>query len=396
MPSLNHIAQLKDQPKKDTGKSAPIVNRVTNISEAERMASDAFLDKQLPALPRSTSQVIGTLEHASCREFALTINESLQRTYPDTYNAITAGEMVKEAKNLLLQPWKIPGGLAGIPSILEAWYANRSYANQETTASTVGTKDLGDKVIQLATVLGLNLNTENLTRDAADLIENIRAVLKDKSILILGDDIGGFNEVLTRTFGANCTSIELNSLKVWIAKNGTATEDKNPVNIHRGNIWDLTETSSSLSVLLEQGSYDAIVSWFVFNRGSGADVMPQWEENTELSNDIVRRSEELSQQLVTKSEVEKPGPKFKYQRQNSKFGKVYTQAINDLSLDYFLAKSKWLLKPGGAQLHMRTTSVPAGKHTSHLRQSDSIGNYTYQPTNHQVTGLEDSLFTFET
>ncbi|MEK7540906.1 MAG: class I SAM-dependent methyltransferase [Patescibacteria group bacterium] len=107
---------------------------------------------------------------------------------------------------------------------------------------------------------------------AEEDINVIETQLKDKKILILGDDTGSFSEILN-SFGAKVIGIEIDKAKVAVAHSGVLSEKSEPQEqVIHGDIGDLTDEASDLYKKLEQsGPFDIIYSHAVFNGGSGIE-----------------------------------------------------------------------------------------------------------------------------
>lgn len=103
-------------------------------------------------------------------------------------------------------------------------------------------------------------------------IDEIEVQLKDKKILILGDDTGSFSEIL-KSFGAKVIGIEIDKTKVAVAQSGVLSENGEPQEqVIQGDIGDLTDDASDLYKKFEQfGPFDIIYSHAVFNGGSGIE-----------------------------------------------------------------------------------------------------------------------------
>ena len=133
-------------------------------------------------------------------------------------------------------------------------------------------------------------------------IENLKEILKDKKILVLGDDTGSLSEVL-RQYGAESYGIEIDKFKILIAHSGIFAKNGNPqLQVIEGDLGTLfkgkdKETLDEFSLkypeekiqsliiankkerklmekLKELGPFDMIVSDNVFNFGSGIEKVP--------------------------------------------------------------------------------------------------------------------------
>lgn len=108
--------------------------------------------------------------------------------------------------------------------------------------------------------------------DEQDPINDIKKNLARKKILVLGDDIGSLSEIL-RFYGAESYGIEYKKFDVLVGHSGILTENGIPQNsLLEGNIADLFKDDTELFKQLQKlGSFDAIVSFSVFNDGSGVE-----------------------------------------------------------------------------------------------------------------------------
>ncbi len=108
--------------------------------------------------------------------------------------------------------------------------------------------------------------------DEKDAMDEIERELKDKKILILGDDTGSLSEVLN-SLGAKAIGIEVNKNKVDTAHSGILSEDGKPQDqVILGDIGDLADNTSELyKKMVASGPFDIIYSWAVFNGGSGIE-----------------------------------------------------------------------------------------------------------------------------
>ena len=79
------------------------------------------------------------------------------------------------------------------------------------------------------------------------VVEQIKTEIQNKKILILGDDVGSFSEVLS-SFGASVIGIEIDPLKIAIAHSGFFSEDGSSQDqVIAGDIADLAYPDSQLS-----------------------------------------------------------------------------------------------------------------------------------------------------
>jgi hypothetical protein len=125
-----------------------------------------------------------------------------------------------------------------------------------------------------------------------DVLDDIKIQLKDKKILILGDDSGSFSEILNY-FGANAIGIEYDQLKVLAAHSGIFSESKSPqMQVIGGDIFELTGSDSDLyKKINECGPFDIVYSRAVFNRGSGIE---EAIEKYQQKNNITGRRNEIN------------------------------------------------------------------------------------------------------
>lgn len=109
--------------------------------------------------------------------------------------------------------------------------------------------------------------------ESGDPVGELREILKNRKILVLGDDTGSFSEVLQR-YGVEAYGIEFDPLRVAVGHMGIVAEDGQPqTQLMRGNIKDIADPTSELfQTLQEKGPFDVIFSTGVFNSGSGVEA----------------------------------------------------------------------------------------------------------------------------
>ncbi len=111
---------------------------------------------------------------------------------------------------------------------------------------------------------------QNKVLDEKVSLNDVSEILKEKKVLVLGDDTGSLSEVLNK-LGANAYGVEIDTDKVKIAHSGLLSEELEPQNqVIQGNLWDIQNINSALYKTLQQyGPFDVIYSSAVINGGSG-------------------------------------------------------------------------------------------------------------------------------
>lgn len=106
---------------------------------------------------------------------------------------------------------------------------------------------------------------------AEDTVSDLKEQLKNKKILILGDDTGSLSETLN-LFGAIAVGIEYDKFKVLLARAGVFSEHGPQNQVILGDLGDLTDEQSGLYKKIQDlGPFDVIFSEAVFNGGSGVE-----------------------------------------------------------------------------------------------------------------------------
>lgn len=173
------------------------------------------------------------------------VEEYLKSVFPKTYKPVTL-------KNL------IELGLGKRFNSLEDNFKIHYWHNK---------KDKSSFLLSLATLFGPNYSP--IQPDKA--LETIRKRLVGRKILSLGDDTGSFSEILQH-FGCHTLGIEFDKDKVALAHTGKLSEDGRPrLDIIQGDIWELLLPESALATSLKSYKFDAIVSYALFNGGSGGE-----------------------------------------------------------------------------------------------------------------------------
>ncbi|MSU55471.1 MAG: class I SAM-dependent methyltransferase [Candidatus Taylorbacteria bacterium] len=127
--------------------------------------------------------------------------------------------------------------------------------------------------------------------DVSKPLEELKAVLSGKKILIIGDDHGSLSEIL-KILGADVCGVEYSKEKVDIAHSGVQAESHQPqMQVIQGDAWDLADSQAALYKEIEQhGPYDMIYSYAVLNGGSGF-VEGKWDkyvDQKEYDNEVIK------------------------------------------------------------------------------------------------------------
>lgn len=119
---------------------------------------------------------------------------------------------------------------------------------------------------------GSRLDKDHLERD-------LRDSLVGKKILVLGDDSGSLSEIFG-FYGAKCYGVEYDEFKILVAQSGILSENGKPQKqVMLGNIADLfLENSDLKKKLMRLRPFDLIVSYAVFNTGSGIEKLIPYDE----------------------------------------------------------------------------------------------------------------------
>jgi hypothetical protein len=135
-----------------------------------------------------------------------------------------------------------------------------------------GQNDCADRVSLLAT--GIKGEALQAVSESQARIDELRSLLEGKRILVLGDDRGSLSTVLRLAFGAQAIGVEKDYLKVCVAHCGLMNPDaRKDLHVRHGDIWDLVLPESNIRSEIDRyGAFDAIVSWYVFDVGSCAEI----------------------------------------------------------------------------------------------------------------------------
>ncbi len=127
-----------------------------------------------------------------------------------------------------------------------------------------GDKRRAPQLYQIASFL----QQKPLNKETA--FQELKEAIGRKKILVLGDDVGSFSEVLNK-LGAEAYGIERDGRAVAIAHSGIVAEDMRPqTQVIEGQLLDLRDGNSDLyKGIKEKGPFDVIFSRAVFNSGSG-------------------------------------------------------------------------------------------------------------------------------
>ncbi|RIL00878.1 MAG: hypothetical protein DCC75_13795 [Proteobacteria bacterium] len=203
---------------------------------------------------------VDTFRNPTILKAAALVDTYLQEVYPRYFHGPSYAEI---AKMRLLYGWNDPANLT--KSVIDLLLA-RKYP--QSACGIFGNRRRGLDLLMTAAVLAERAEP-GLTGAPMDYLKER---LRGKSILVLGDDVGSFSQILRMEFGADALGVEVDPVKIRIAQKGLLSDKPDPRNyVLHGDCLDLGDRSSSLSSRLAGKSFDMIFSFYLFCRGSGVE-----------------------------------------------------------------------------------------------------------------------------
>ncbi|MDY6789608.1 MAG: hypothetical protein SVV03_06650 [Candidatus Nanohaloarchaea archaeon] len=317
------------------------------------------------------------------RELTEEINRYLEEQFPET-----SGNLVEDYCKALVETGHVldhtaedyqpfmdyleghTGEMTGLRSVIsdiansekERWDLD---VIEEVLPSYIHRKKRGSELLYLATMF-----SDDGLIEPGRAVSNVRENLEGKKILSLGDDTGSLTEVLEH-FGCRATGIEHDKAKVDIAKTGILSEDNTPrQNVIQGDIWELMIPESNLAQDIDQ-DYDAIISYALFNIGSG--VYAQDEELVSRIEDIHSGNDKID------------------------LGNYFYLDKEDLLPLFVMETSERYLKENGISLHLKAPSLYSSSLQLNnnpkklLREQGAVGIFPWAPTAAVYSESEDGL-----
>lgn len=203
----------------------------------------------------------------------------MQLTYPNYFHGPTHSEL---AATQLKNAWLRPSAVA------DAW-VNWQVAqiSPNLRPGLYGSWRRGMDVVMAAALV----DGQGLPTVESDMVPAISKQLAGKRILVVGDDIGSFSQILKRDFKVRSCGIEVDPIKVRLAHQGRLSDSSEPRNqVLQGSAWELADRRSALAERVGSFRYDMIFSYNLFAYGSGIErdiginkmpaIMHEWLQST--------------------------------------------------------------------------------------------------------------------